>query len=152
MADHPSLIIYSKTTRDTIFIASSILFNILVSTVYVFSKLNQMELVRAIGVPIIMLIIPFAYTLNRFLKDSEEKRITYSNAVIILYLLIELLLDYVLLIPFREILGMHIPYILVFYAAEFSIIGVSFRLNRRMGFIVLFTFFVLLGCLVFSYS
>jgi len=141
----------SKATRDTIFIASSILFNILVSAVYVLSNLNQMELVRAIGVPIIMLIIPFAYTLNRFLKDNEDKWIIYSNAVIILYLLIELLLDYVLLIPFREILLMHIPYILVFYGAEFSIIGVSFRLNRRMGFIVLFTFFVLLGCLVFSY-
>lgn len=98
-----------------------------------------------------MLIIPFTYTLNRFLKDNEEKRITYSNAVIILYLLLELLLDYVLLIPFREILGMHIPYILVFYAAEFSIIGVSFKLNRRMGFLVLATFFVLLGCLIFSY-
>ena len=142
----------SKATQDAIFIASSILLNILVSAVYVFSKLNQMSLVRIIGVPIIMLIIPFAYTLNRFLKDNEEKRIIYSNAVIILYLLLELLLDYVLLIPFREILAMHIPYILIFYAAEFSIIGVSFRLNRRIGFIVLFTFFVLLGCLVFSYS
>jgi hypothetical protein len=139
------------TTRDKVFIASSILFNTLISSVYVLSKLNQMSLVRVIGVPIITLIIPFTYTLNRFLKDNEEKRITYSNAVIILYLLLELLLDYVLLIPFREILGMHIPYILVFYAAEFSIIGVSFKLNRRMGFLVLATFFVLLGCLVFSY-
>jgi len=110
-----------------------------------------MSLVRVIGVPIITLIIPFTYTLNRFRKDNEEKRIIYTNAVVILYLLLELLLDYVLLIPFREILWMHVPYILVFYAAEFSIIGVSFRLNRRMGFIVLFTFFVLLGCLVFSY-
>jgi hypothetical protein len=110
-----------------------------------------MSLVRVIGVPIITLIIPFTYTLNRFLKDNEEKRIIYSNVVIILYLLLELLLDYVLLIPFREILGMHIPYILVFYAAEFSIIGVSFKLNRRMGFLVLATFCVLLGCLVFSF-
>ena len=151
MADHAAHMESSKATRDALFIASSILLNILVSAVYVFSKLNQMSLVRVIGVPIIMLIIPFAFTLNRFLKDKEEKRIIYSNAVIILYLLLELLLDYVLLIPFREILLMHIPYILVFYAAEFSIIGVSFRLNRRMGFVVLFTFFVLLGCLVFSY-
>jgi hypothetical protein len=139
------------TTRDKVFIASSLLFNTLISSVYVLSTLNQMSLVRVIGVPIITLIIPFTYTLNRFLKDNEEKRIIYSNGVIILYLLLELLLDYVLLIPFREILGMHIPYILVFYAAEFSIIGVSFKLNRRMGFLVLATFFVLLGCLVFSY-
>jgi hypothetical protein len=139
------------TTRDKVFIASSILFNTLISSVYVLSKLNQMSLVRVIGVPIITLIIPFTYTLNRFRKDNEEKRIIYTNAVVILYLLLELLLDYVLLIPFREVLWMHVPYILVFYAAEFSIIGVSFRLSRRMGFLVLATFFVLLGCLVFSY-
>lgn len=138
-------------TRDKVFIASSILFNILVSAIYVFSKLDQMTLVRIIGVPIILLIIPFTYTLNEFVKTKQEKRILYSNVVIILYLLLELLLDYVLLIPFREILAMHVPYILVFYAAEFSIIGVSFRLDRRMGFVVLATFFVLLVCLVFSY-
>jgi hypothetical protein len=142
----------SKTTRDRIFIASSIIFNILVSAVYIYSKLDQMALIRVIGVPIIMLIIPFTYTLNRFLKDHEEKRIIFPNAAIIIYLLLELLLDYVLLIPFREILVIHIPYILVFYVAEFSIIGVTFKLSRKMGFIVLFTFLVLIGCLVFSYS
>jgi hypothetical protein len=140
------------TTRDKVFIASSILFNTLISAVYVFSRLDQMILVRAIVVPTIMLIIPFTYTLNRFLKDKEEKRIIVSNAVIILYLLLELLLDYILYVPFRENLVIHIPYILVFYAAEFSILGVSFKLNRMMGFVVLFTFFVLIGCLIFSYS
>ncbi len=111
-----------------------------------------MTLVQIIGVPIILLIIPFTYTLREFLKNNEEKRIIYSNVVIIFYLLLELFLDYVLFFPFRENLVTHIPYILVFYAAEFSIIGVSFRLNRRMGFVVLFTFFVLIGCLIFSYS
>ena len=138
------------TTRGRVFLASSLLFNIFVSAVYVFSKLD-MTLVRIIGGPIILLIIPFMYTLNGFLRHREETRIIVSNALIIIYLLLELLLDYVLQIPFRENLAMHIPYILVFYAAEFSIIGVSFRLNRRMGFVILATFFVLLGCLVFSY-
>ena len=139
-------------TRDIIFIASSLLFNALVSAVYVLSKLNQMTLVRLIGVPIITLIIPFSYTLNTFLKSKGEKMVIASNSLIIIYLLLELLLDYVLLIPFRENLVMHVSYILVFYAAEFSIIGVSFRLNRKIGFVVLASFFVLLGCLVFSYS
>ena len=139
------------TNRGKVFLASSLLFNIFVSAVYVYSKLD-LTLVRIIGAPILLLIIPFTYTLNGFLKHREETRIIVSNALIIIYLLLELLLDYVLLIPFRENLVMHVPYILVFYAAEFSIIGVSFRLNRRMGFVILATFFVLLGCLVFSYS
>ena len=102
-----------KTTRDKVFIGSSILFNILVSAVYVYSKLGQMTIVRIIGIPIIMLIIPFGYTLREFLK-TKEKRMIFFNTVIILYLLLELLLDYILYVPFRENLVMHIPYILVF--------------------------------------
>jgi len=139
------------TTRDKVFIGSAIVFNILVSTVYVLTKLDQMALVQAIGVPIILLIIPFTYTLNRFLKDNKEKRIIISNVVVLLYLLLELLLDFILLIPLREILAIHIPYILVFYAAEFSIRRSSFNLNRKMGFVALFTFFILIGSHIFTY-
>jgi hypothetical protein len=140
------------TLPGVVFIASSLLFNALVSAVYLLSKLKQMTLVQQIGVPIIALIIPFSYTLYTFLKRNESKKVLVSNSLIIIYLLLELLLDYVLRIPFRENLVMHVPYILVFYAAEFSILGVSFRLNRRLGLVVLASFLVLLGCLVYSYT
>jgi hypothetical protein len=140
------------TLPGVVFIASSLLFNALVSAVYVLSKLNQMTLVQQIGVPIIALIIPFSYTLYTFLKRNESKKVMVSNSLIIIYLLLELILDYVLRIPFRENLLLHVPYILLFYAAEFSILGVSFRLNRRLGLVVLASFLMLLGCLVFSYT
>jgi hypothetical protein len=64
---------------------------------------------------------------------------------------LEVLSDYILKIPFREILAIHIPYIIVFYAATFSMIGVSFHINRKMGFIVLTTFCILIGCLIYLY-
>ncbi len=62
---------------------------------------------------------------------------------------LEVLSDYILKIPFREILAIHIPYIIVFYAAAFSMIGVSF--NIKMGFIVLTTFCILIGCRIYMY-
>jgi len=55
------------------------------------------------------------------------------------------------MIPFRGILALHIPYIIVFYAADFSIIGVTFDKNKKMGFVVLVTFGVLIGCLIYMY-
>jgi len=64
---------------------------------------------------------------------------------------LELLLDYILIIPFREILALHIPYIIVFYAADFSMIGVTFDKNKKMGFAVLVTFGILIGCLIYMY-
>jgi len=39
----------------------------------------------------------------------------------------------------------------VFYAAEFSMIGVSFNKDRKMGSVVLSTFVVLIGCLLYLY-
>jgi hypothetical protein len=134
-----------------VFIASAIIFNLFVSAVYISTKFDSMELVKNLGYPFTFLIIPFGYTLYRFIKDKDERRVIISNAVIIVYLFLELLFDIILVIPFREILWLHVIYVLVFYAAEFSIIGVSFNLDKKMGFIVMFTFMILLGCLIYLY-
>ena len=140
-----------ENIHEKVFIASSIIFNLLVSTVYISTKFDNMELVKNLGYPFTFLIIPFGYTLYRFIKDKDERSVIISNAIIIVYLFLELLLDIILVIPFREILWLHVLYVLVFYAAEFSIIGVSFNRDRKMGFVVLFTFMILLGCLIYLY-
>ena len=140
-----------ENIHEKVFIASSIIFNLLVSTIYISTKFDNMELVKNLGYPFTSLIIPFGYTLYRFKKNNDEKRVIVSNAIILVYLFLEFLFDIVLVIPFREILWLHVFYVLVFYAAEFSIIGVSFNLNRKMGFLVLLTFMILLGCLIYLY-
>lgn len=99
------------------------------------------------GCIVVFLILPFTFTLFGYMKEKAEKKIIISILAILLYLFLELLLDYILKIPFREILAIHVPYILVFYAAAFSMIGVTFEKNKKMGFVVLITFFILLGCL-----
>jgi len=58
-------------------------------------------------------------------------------------------LDFVLRVPFREILIIHVPYIVVFYAALFSMIGVSFEKNKKMGYVVIATFLILMACLAY---
>ena len=136
---------------DIIFIISSIIFNILVSILYVATKFGNMELVRVIGIIILFLIIPFTITLIGYIKEKEEKKIIISLVGILFYFFLEILLDYILIIPFRDILALHIPYIIVFYAADFSMLGVTFDKNKKMGFVVLATLFILLGCLIFRY-
>jgi hypothetical protein len=140
-----------ENIHENVFIASSIIFNLLVSAVYISTKFDNMELVKKLGYLFTSSIIPFGYTLIRFIKNKDERRVIISNAVIIAYLFLELFFDIILIIPFREILWLHVLYVLVFYAAEFSIIGVSFNLDRKMGFLVLFTFMILLGCLTYLY-
>ena len=138
-------------SMDIIFIISSIIFNILVSGLYIATKFGDMELVQVFGIIILFLIIPFTITLIGYIKEKEEKKIIISLVVILFYFFVEILLDYILVIPFRDILALHIPYIIVFYAADFSMLGVTFDKNKKMGFVVLATLFILLGCLIYRY-
>jgi len=134
---------------DIIFICSSIIFNISVSVLYIAIKLGNMVLVQVCGAIVLSLIIPFTITLLGYMKEKAKKRTIISHVFILFYLFLELLLDYILKIPFREILAIHVPYIIVFYAAMFSMIGVSFDKNRKMGFVVTITFLILIGCLIY---
>jgi len=134
---------------DTIFICSSIIFNISVSALYIAVKLGNMVLVQVCSAIVLSLIIPFTITLLGYVKEKAKNRTIISHGFILFYLFLELLLDHILKIPFREILAIHVPYIIVFYAAMFSMIGVSFDKNRKMGFVVTITFLILIGCLIY---
>jgi len=136
---------------DIVFVCSAIVFNISVSVLYIATKLDNVLLLRVCSAIVLSLIVPFTLTLLGYVREKTEKKIAISHLVILFYLFLELLLDYILLIPFREILAIHVPYIIVFYAADFSMIGVSFNRNRKMGFVVTLTFWILIGCLVYMY-
>jgi hypothetical protein len=134
---------------DVIFICSSVVFNILVSALYIVTKLGDVALTQVLGVTVVSLIAPFTVTLLGYVRAKEKKRTLISNGIILFYLFLESVLDYVLRIPFREILTIHVPYIIVFYAAMFSMIGVSYEKNKKMGYVVIVTFWILLGCLIY---
>jgi hypothetical protein len=134
---------------DVIFICSSVIFNISVSALYIATKLGDMRLVGVSGGIVISLIVPFAITLLGYMWKKAEKKTILSHVFILFYLFLELFLDYILRIPFREILAIHVPYIIVFYAALFSMIAVSFEKNKKMGSLVIATFLILIGCLIY---
>ena len=134
---------------DAIFVCSSVVFNVSVSALYIATKLGNMLLVQVCGGIVISLIVPFTITLLGYMREKAEKRTIISHVFILFYLFLELFLDYVLRIPFREILAIHVPYIIVFYAALFSMIAVSFEKSKKMGFVVIATFLILMGCLIY---
>ena len=134
---------------DVIFVCSSVIFNILVSVLYVSTKLGELALMQIFGGMVISLIVPFSITLAGYLREKAPKKTIISNGIILFYLFLELLLDYILTIPFRDILVIHVAYIIVFYAALFSMISVSLEKNKKMGYVVVITFLILMACLVY---
>ena len=142
----------NKKFNEILFVISAIIFNIAVSGVYIASKIDSSVLLKIFGGIVVLLIIPFTITLVGYIKMKAKKKIIISHIFILFYLLLEVLLDYILKIPFREILAIHIPYIIVFYAAAFSMIGVSRTISRKMGWLVIATFWILIGCLIYYLS
>ena len=134
---------------DIVFVCSSVVFNISVSALYIATKLGDMVLVQVCGGIVISLIVPFTITLLGYVREKAKKRTIISHVFILFYLSLELLLDYVLRVPFREILAIHVPYIIVFYAALFSMVGVSFEKDRKMGSVVMVTLLILMVCLTY---
>jgi len=143
--------------NDILFVTNSVVFNLAVSGVYISSKIDAAAIDSSIplkicGGIVVLLIIPFTVTLFGYVKTKAKNKIIISNILILFYILLELLLDYVLKIPFREILAIHIPYIIIFYAAAFSMIGVSRTISKKTGFLVVSTFLILIGCLIYNLS
>ena len=141
-----------KKFNEILFVISAIIFNIAVSGVYIAAKIDSSVLLKIFGGIVVLLIIPFTITFVGYIKMKAKKKIIISHIFILFYLFLELILDYVLKIPFREILAIHIPYIIVFYAAAFSMIGVSRTMSRKMGWLVISTFLILIGCLIYYLS
>jgi len=149
--------IHSYNFNEILFVISSIIFNLAVSGVYISSKIDAAKIdssvpLKIFGGIVVLLIIPFIITFVGYIKIKAKKKIIISHIFIIFYLLLEVLLDYILKIPFRQILVIHIPYILVFYAAAFSMIGVSRTISKKMGLLVIATFLILMGCLIYNLS
>ena len=143
--------------NNLLFVISSIIFNLAVSGVYISSKIDAAKIdssvpLKIFGGIVVLLIIPFIITFVGYIQIKAKKKIIISHIFILFYLFLELMLDYILKIPFREILSIHIPYIIVFYAAAFSMIGVSRTISRKMGWLVIATFLILIGCLIYYLS
>ncbi len=136
---------------DIIFIVSSIILFTSVSIIFLATKFGNMMVLVAFGALSVSLIVPFTVVLIEYVKEKVEKQVIISLAFILFYLLVELTFDYILRIPFREILALHIFYIIVFYIAAFNMIGVSFKINRRMGWLVTITFWITLACLIYLF-
>jgi hypothetical protein len=134
---------------DIIFIVLSILYYISISVLYISVTLDMQLLVNFIGVIIVLMALPFIFALMEYRQDNSEKKIVVSHGLILLYFFLEILLDYFLMTPIREILWCHISYMVFFFIASFSLIDGYSRISKWKGFFVSATFLVLIGRLMY---
>jgi hypothetical protein len=134
---------------DLMFVLAGVIFHLVIAGIYVASKHERFDLVRKLGYVVIGLAAPVAITLVDYWMAGRPLKLLLYMTAILIYILLELVLDFVLKIEFRKKPAIHIPYIIVFYAACFSFIGASFSIDNTWGFIVSVSFWILLASLIY---
>jgi len=134
---------------DLIFTVSAVAFNLLIAGVFLATRADNMKLVRKIGVWLIALVIPFVAVLYHTLTAGSNQYVRVALAVVIAYLLSELLLDFILQFDFRAKWSTHIPYILLEYAAFYALIYTGFTVSEFTGWAVSVTFWMALAALIY---
>jgi hypothetical protein len=139
------------TTFDLLFVLTAVAFNLLIAAIFIAQKLGKDKLVKTFGILWLWLIIPLALVFVAYWQTGKEARILLYFGLIFLYMLAELLLDYVFKIDFRSRLITHVPYIVLEYIALFSLIAIAFDIDQRWGMVVSICFWILMGSLIFLY-
>lgn len=134
------------------FLLTAIAFNLLITGIFLAQKKERPELIRIFSILWLSLAIPLGVVFTHYLIVGRDLWVLVYLGFIFLYIIVELLLDYVLKIEFRKKWITHAPYIVLEYIALFGLIGISFSIDRTWGFLVSISFWVLLGSLVYLYS
>ena len=136
---------------DLLFVITAVLFNLLVVGIYIAQAHGREKLVRTFGSAMIFLIFPLDIVFASYLVNGRSIETLTALGVVFLYLMAELLLDFILKFDFRSKTIWHVAYILLFYAAAFSLISVAFTISDLAGYLVTVTFWGVLGALVYLY-
>jgi hypothetical protein len=137
------------TAYDFTFVLCAVVFNLLITGIYISSKLEAVKLRALLGKITIGLGIPLSVVFVSYILGGKPARTLVFLSIILVYLFVELLLDFILKIDFREKPVIHVPYIILFYAACLGFIAIAFSIDKAWGYAVSVTFWGLLAGLIY---
>lgn len=140
------------TPLDLVFLLAALAFNLLIAGIFIADKLGRNNVIRVLGLSWLALALPLGGVWVGYLVTGRAAWILVCLGLVLIYMAVEWLLDYVWKIPFRQKLAQHIPYIILEYIALFCLIGIAFSIDRRWGWAVSVTFWIAMASLIFLYA
>ncbi len=137
---------------DWLFILTAVLFNLLIAGFFIAEKHGRESLRNRLGKIVLFLFFPLLAVFIQYLIIGKETKILIYFGLVFLYLFMEVLLDFILKVDFRTKWITHAPYILLEYAALFSLLYIAIDINKTLGWLVGFCFWILIGSLVYLYT
>jgi hypothetical protein len=130
---------YKKVDLIVVYLAN--LINVIMTILFTarIFGLPQVEYLLGIVGMVMGFVLGYIAFLNK--KNKRDKWEAYLLIPILLFFIVDLILDYVLTFEFRStaIVG---PYVLLYYVGLWGLIGYSFRFDKKWGFVTLATYFM----------
>jgi len=98
----------------------------------------------------VVFIAVLAVVVFQNIRAKRGRWFTLMPALFGIFLIVEVILDYVLKIDFRNT-GLLTPYLILYYASILGMIGYSFLVEKKYGFITLVTYFLSQFAALYSY-
>ena len=136
---------------DTALFLIANLVNILLIGIFLSRPWGLKRLERILGLASIALALPVGLAVVINALGGREWWTAVLPSLLVAFLIVELILDYILRLPFRSsrLLG---PYLLLYYLSLMGMIGYAFLVSEAYGFITLATYFLNLLATWYSYS
>lgn len=143
--------LFSHAALQLAFVIAALVFILLIPLILFAEKAGKMKLVRTLGILWALTAVPFAVYLVSGLLTGQPVKILVCVGVMLVYIFLDVLLDFILKIDFRSNWKTHAPYILLEYAALIALIIVTFAIDRTWGWIISSAFWILLACIMVLY-
>ncbi|MBY9012969.1 MAG: hypothetical protein KGD70_11400 [Candidatus Lokiarchaeota archaeon] len=108
-----------------------------------------MKTVKIFGPILAILMLPIIAVLINYIVFGKDLRFIIFTVLILIYLMAESLLDMVFKIDFRSKTSSHVPYIVLEWAAAFSFLFGTIRLDTTLGWIIAIFFWAFIVVLIF---
>jgi hypothetical protein len=136
---------------DLVVVVAANLFNLLMAAIFFTRPRGWKRFERAVGLILVVLALPLgAAAILNFLAHRAWWFVVLPLPLI-LHCAIELLLDYILKLDFRQTRWLG-PYLGLFYLGQWGLIGYAFVVRPIYGFVTLATYFLCLGTTRYAHA
>lgn len=108
-----------------------------------------MNTIKIFGIILAVLMLPIFAILINYIVINKDIRFIIFTILILIYLMAEFLLDQVFKFDFRSKPSTHVPYIIIEWAAAFSFLFGTIRLDATIGWIISIFFWIFIVALVY---
>ncbi len=136
---------------DFVIFAIANLVNLFISGIFLARRAGQEQIENALGLVLVTFTFPLAILIIWNGALGREWWTLVLPSLLVGYLLVELLLDYIFKIDFRHTTLLW-PYLLIYYLALMGMIGYCFLVKPLYGFITLASYLINLAATWCSYT